>query len=399
MNEIAHSGGTVAANRGQQATTLVPTALSRFALTPPELATIRLGVKGPKGNPVDTDHFVLPHDAQGNLTQWGRAISAVYGDKPKQLEVVFPASFFVRHYAVFSASEEARKRGMGGVIRCHSADGVTARLRDKATGLFSERPCPKNGIGSPPCEHESKCRQRGRISFFLPRVSQAGVFVLGTGSEIGMDNLAGAMVDAIQRLGQQHFHQVVWVLSREEKAVSFQGKVTAKHILKLRLHPGVDDVVRRLYTQNNPFLAALEGAGHEHVESGAVAGGGEPRAITAPAETAVQAKTHEHAMREKHAMRLRQAMTTYMDALHLEPGACALQVFQWIYVYWPSEEGRRTVNELSAESLSLICEAIEQTPGGWPWHTPEPDDVIDMPQAPETVEEAIEEETGIGLEF
>ena len=153
----------------------------------PRLGKIKLGIKqeGDRGPyPVATDYFVCPPEVQ-----------EVYGDKPKQLDIMFPlddenlvAPQWLRCYS--------QSRG----CVCWG-DGRTAnRLIDKATGDLASgdsrevtmkpvtcdpEPCP---------EYQSKrCRRLMNLQLLLPRVAGLGVWQLNTSSRNSIYNINGML--------------------------------------------------------------------------------------------------------------------------------------------------------------------------------------------------------------
>lgn len=135
----------------------------------PRLGKIRLGVKKVSQNtgkeyPAEADYFVLT-DAPG--------VAAVYGDRPKRLDVMIPVEdpevFFPQSY---------RWYGAGRGVKC-IGDGDTATRQNEQTGEFYEL-----GPGSCPCARfeRGECVLRAHLLIFLPRVSMQGVYQCDTGS-------------------------------------------------------------------------------------------------------------------------------------------------------------------------------------------------------------------------
>lgn len=131
------------------------------------LGKIRLGVmvqpgEGKNPYPRATDHFVCPPEVQ-----------AVFGDKPKELEILFPVEDVG---VIFPQALKAYKGARGkGVLWC-AGDGQTARRRAE-DGQLVERACP--------CEllDEGKCKPVATLNVLIPSVAGIGVWQISTSSK------------------------------------------------------------------------------------------------------------------------------------------------------------------------------------------------------------------------
>ena len=120
----------------------------------PRLGVIRLGIKTQTASgaerPMATDYFVCPPEVQ-----------RVYGEKPKELDIKFPINdkevIFSQYYKQYGLSAGLKRK----------CDGVTATVRDEATGLWTEQPCDCT-----PEQHKVKAT----LNFMLPRVNMAGIY-------------------------------------------------------------------------------------------------------------------------------------------------------------------------------------------------------------------------------
>lgn len=133
----------------------------------PRLGKIRLGVKvrsqkTGKEYPKETDYFVCPPE-----------VMKVYGDRPKELDVMFPVNdiqtVFPQRLAWFGAS-----RG----VKC-IGDGETAMRIEEPDGTrydeMKTRDCP--------CELlDHGCSRRAHLLIIVPKVSVSGIYQIDVGS-------------------------------------------------------------------------------------------------------------------------------------------------------------------------------------------------------------------------
>lgn len=145
----------------------------------PRLGKLHLGVKAKSTRtgseyPKAVDYFVLPHEESDStkLTSLGQQIAVVYGDKPRELDVVFPVE---DEEQVFPQCYKNYRSGAG--LWC-KGDGETAsRVNDN--GVMEEIACKGEE-----CEHfqAKKCRAMANLMVMLPRISLGGVFQIDTSS-------------------------------------------------------------------------------------------------------------------------------------------------------------------------------------------------------------------------
>lgn len=144
----------------------------------PRLGKIRLGIKKKNKSgveyPASVDYFVCPEEIQ-----------AVYGEKPKKLDVIIPVEdeeiWANQYYRQYSKTRGLICKGDGEFCR---------RMIDKQTGDIANRdtkiitweeglPCP--GRECP--DYKAKaCQEVMNLQFLLPRVPGMGVWQIDTGS-------------------------------------------------------------------------------------------------------------------------------------------------------------------------------------------------------------------------
>jgi hypothetical protein len=147
----------------------------------PRAGKIRLGVmvQGADGNsyPRATDYFVCPDE-----------VKAVFGEKPKELRVVFPLD---TQSKVFPQDLKMYRKGGG--LFC-SGDGETAK-RWSPEGQLVDRPCP--------CEYlegdKPQCKPTATLHFLLPDVPVLGVWQMTVHGRSVIIGLNSAL---------EHFHAV-----------------------------------------------------------------------------------------------------------------------------------------------------------------------------------------------
>ena len=141
----------------------------------PRLGKIRLGIKkvsakSGKEYPTEVDYFVCPPEVQ-----------KVYGDKPKQIDIMFPSEDFgqVIPYCY-------KKYGSNQKLQC-KGNGEIAIYFDVETKAQIQKKCP--------CEflEQKKCAKRGHLMVILPRVSLGGVYQIDTGSGANINRVLDAM--------------------------------------------------------------------------------------------------------------------------------------------------------------------------------------------------------------
>ena len=195
----------------------------------PILDKIRLGrsviKQKPDGSqveyPMETPFFVVPPE-----------VAAVYGDEPKELDVMLPSenvsAVFPQSLAMFGSS-------MG--LYC-TGDMQTASRLNEASGIWEQRTCP--------CEHlksqanpKGACQERGTLMVILPKVSVGGCYQLATGSYHGVVAINSA-IDYIKALVGR-ISMVPLKLRRTEK-VGYRGSKKTHYPLSLILDATLTEV-------------------------------------------------------------------------------------------------------------------------------------------------------------
>jgi hypothetical protein len=197
----------------------------------PRLGKIRLGIKKVskktgKEYPAEAPHFVCPPE-----------VKRVYGEKPTELDIVFPVEnpevFFPQSYKAYGSDQRLKCKG----------DGETAIRLNPETGELEERDCP--------CEwlEENKCSLRGHLMVLLPRVSMGGVYQIDTGSYNNIVNI-NSYIDYLKALVGR-VSLIPLKLRRVEQVVnSPEGKARKHYLLQLEL-PADFQMVAKMRQEKN----------------------------------------------------------------------------------------------------------------------------------------------------
>lgn len=233
---------------------------------PPRIAKIRLGIKrqGQSGRdyPSDTDHFVMKDTPE---------VAKVYGDKPKSLVVMFASDDIEYNFPSRLEAWKGRQGADGSQrasLFCSSNGAIAHRIyvgnKDASGHAYvqslpaDERP-EENDMFDMPCPYQEcpyyskgACKEVGRLNVVLPEVSLGGIYQIETSSAYGFINLLD-MIDnrpsaddvnsprgwAMKMTRNERFPMghIAWtvpfLLQRVPQDVTFEGKVTKKHILRL----------------------------------------------------------------------------------------------------------------------------------------------------------------------
>lgn len=191
----------------------------------PRLGKIRLGLKkvsakSGKEYPTETDYFVVPPE-----------VAAVYGDKPKELDVMFPVD---DEEIVFPQALEYYGSSKG--LKCQG-NKETAMERDEATGKWSQRTCPCEKLDAP-----GGCSQTGHLMVLLPKVSLGGIYQIDTRSFNGhVDILSGF---SYARLMVERIALVPFKLKREPRESHVNGQKQIHYPMKLILDADMNGVIQ-----------------------------------------------------------------------------------------------------------------------------------------------------------
>lgn len=234
----------------------------------PRIGKLRLGTKVPsrsgKEIPKELDYFLLHPPGPDDPISVQVAFSTfrkVYGDKPRELDVVIPSDdagvFFPQRYKCYGSSG----------LRC-IGDGATAERIGSALGRqgeeageFFEIPCPTPDE----CEFAQQhgCRPVGSLFVILPRVTLGGCFqvdVSGINSILNINSavehvrtLCGRVTGLIFRQGAET--KSALVLKRVPTRTQGGGHAAMHYPITLELRMSIDEL-REVMGPRLPELAA-----------------------------------------------------------------------------------------------------------------------------------------------
>lgn len=204
----------------------------------PRLGKIRLGEKkvskkSGREYPVSLDYFVCPQEVQ-----------AVYGKKPRQLDVMFPtddeAVIFPQHYKRYGAQKGLICKG----------DGETAdMMTDK--GEMVEIPCPGKD-----CQYFKKeeCKVVGNLHVWLWKVAGLGVYQIDTSSINSILNINGGIrtikgifggrlrwIPLVLKVEMQETHPFV-----EDKQGQRRRMATTVPVMSLTAQVSVEELIKQV---------------------------------------------------------------------------------------------------------------------------------------------------------
>lgn len=157
-------------------------------------------------HPKETDYFVVPQE-----------VAEVYGDHPKELEIMLPVNdpevVFPQKLAWYGSSKGPKCVG----------DGESAiRLNDE--GEWEQRECP--------CElYEKECMRRANLMVLLPKVSLSGVYQIDIGSYHSIVDINSGIDYTTGLIGR--FSMVPMILKRVPRDTHANGQKQVHYTLTL----------------------------------------------------------------------------------------------------------------------------------------------------------------------
>lgn len=198
----------------------------------PRVGKLRLGL-GPSrmkdgkaaGYPTAVDYFVVNEDASTNR-QSAESFHAVYGDEPRELDIVLPAPH------TEDVLEGAwRSYGTGGKLkRKCTGPGGDCVTRDEA-GDWNAGPCQCEQEGLKPDDKKRHCQQRWTLTVMLMRVAGVGCWQLDTGSVMAAEGLTASLRMLEQFRG--HLQGAKATLRVVPRQVAPEGKAKTVYICEL----------------------------------------------------------------------------------------------------------------------------------------------------------------------
>ncbi|MCL6445095.1 MAG: hypothetical protein K6T83_16850 [Alicyclobacillus sp.] len=213
----------------------------------PRVGKIHLGVRATnregKEYPKAVDYFVVKPD-ESTSEAAAKAFHSVYGDQPREITIAFPTNdpeqFFPQYLAAY--------QGGGGKYKLFCmGDGETASRADGQGGRI-QIPCLYKDC---PIYQQGKCKEIGRLQFFLPDVPGIGVWQLDTSSFYTTANLNGS-IQMIRALTGGRIAMIPLTLRIVPKVVNPDGQAKTVYVLTL----GIEDMRLTDFLRQTPLLAA-----------------------------------------------------------------------------------------------------------------------------------------------
>lgn len=185
-------------------------------------------------HPKEVDYFVVPPEVQ-----------KVYGEKPKELIVMFPSDditeVFPTAYRWYGANQRLRCKGDGEVAIRRWAD-VEEDLRKEIGGTHDENdlveipcPCPRLQSG--------ECAPRGTLMLMLPEVNCGGIYQLDSGSLVNFEEIQ-SYLDWLRGLVGRAAFVPVKLLREPRKVPDREGRMQTHYYLKFVFEGDIRTVQR-----------------------------------------------------------------------------------------------------------------------------------------------------------
>ncbi|WP_029421727.1 hypothetical protein [Alicyclobacillus macrosporangiidus] len=221
----------------------------------PRVGKIHLGIRTTnnegKEYPKAVDYFVVKPD-ESTSEAAAAAFHSVYGDKPQEITVAFPTNdpeqFFPQYLAAY--------QGGGGKYKLFcKGDGETASRSDGQGGRVQIQCLYKDC----PIYQQGKCKEIGRLQFFLPDVPGIGVWQIDTSSYHTTSNLNGS-IQMIRALTGGRIAMIPLKLRIVPKVVNPDGFAKTVYVLELAIQDlKLTDFLRQtpLLTTGTPLVEPI----------------------------------------------------------------------------------------------------------------------------------------------
>lgn len=167
-------------------------------------------------------------------------MQAIYGEKPKELDIIFPVELWPEQwYKAYSAS-----RG----LVCKGDGKQATALVDPATGKFATAASPSVELTEIGCDTDScglyekgQCHRIMNLQFIIPKVKALGVWQLDTGSVNSIININSSL-DLIRGITGR-ISMIPMKLVVEPQEAQVEGKKKTIHVLKLVVERSFNELV------------------------------------------------------------------------------------------------------------------------------------------------------------
>lgn len=209
----------------------------------PRIGKIRLGIKkvSPRNNveyPAAVDYFVCPPEVQ-----------AVYGEKPKALDVVIPVEdeelWAAQYYRQYSRSRGLICKGDGVACRrmIDTKSGAIAG-RETVNAIWQE---DLECLGQDCPDYKAKlCQEVMNLQFMLPKVAGMGIWQIDTGSIHSIRNInnCATMLRAANPTGRVSWMKLKLTLEPTEVINPDDKKKKTVYCMHLRYEGTLEDLLR-----------------------------------------------------------------------------------------------------------------------------------------------------------
>ncbi len=229
----------------------------------PRMGKIRLGIKkvSSKGveYPAEIDYFKIDPGtpAKEENEKIAREFHKLYGEKPKQINIMFPTSnpeeIFPQYYKRYGQSTSLQCKG----------DGIeaTCSAEEFAEGLDEVR---KSDLGLPvvkclgrECSYykNKKCSESATLQILLPELPGAGVWQITTGSFYSITNI-NSCLEFIKSVAGR-FHMIPLKLERRPQETQFEGQKRTHYILHIDMSFKLKDLQQYANIDSSKVLLGL----------------------------------------------------------------------------------------------------------------------------------------------
>lgn len=209
--------------------------------------TIRLGNKVPtaggKERPNEVDHFILqPHTPiEEDKIELLAKFAELYGDEPKEIEVMFPVNDKDRNFPYFYMhwGKVLKCKGDGKTATCFHSDFMAGleEIGKDSSGLPEVRCYGKMGSGEFPeieCPNytSEKCKMSGTLNVLVAGMGM-GIWRINTTSVVSIVNIISGM-DLIETFAQR-LNLVPFRLQRRKRDGTYDGRKTVHYPLFMEI--------------------------------------------------------------------------------------------------------------------------------------------------------------------
>lgn len=190
-------------------------------------------------HPKEVPYFVCPPE-----------FKAAYGDEPLELDIVFPFneqnSILFQAYKWYSSTNAIKCQGNGSFAIRRFKD-LTAEQKKEITEPHEEFDQMEVSCTCPMLNVKNGCRHVATLSFFVPKVSMAGVYQIDLKSAFAIANVEGGLTMArLATMGPKHpmgtVQGIPFKLIRKPRKMEWQGKMNTHYLVHLENQLTPEDV-------------------------------------------------------------------------------------------------------------------------------------------------------------